>query len=172
MEFLEKDLEQLIWEADKEKLNERGLYIPGKLKRQLRIGNYGVADLVSFEREIYYESGIDTIFKYPFLRITVYELKKEKIGISAFLQAINYCKGIKTYIEKNKPNMSYSLNVVLVGKSIDNSGSFIYLEDLINQDSYKPTNALNSVNFYTYKYSLEGLKFKSESAYNLTNKGF
>ncbi len=40
MKFLEKDLEQIIYSADKELLAQRGLEINGTLIRQLRIGNY------------------------------------------------------------------------------------------------------------------------------------
>ena len=45
MTFLEKDLEQIIFETPKEKLQEKGLVIKGKLLRQIKIGNYGIADL-------------------------------------------------------------------------------------------------------------------------------
>ena len=71
MKFLEKNLEDIIWEASNEKLQERGLNISGKKLRQLRIGNYGIADLVTFDRDYYH-----TEYLHPFLNITVYELKK------------------------------------------------------------------------------------------------
>ena len=52
MNFLEKDLEEIIYNTDKEMLTERGLpYHPFEtFKRQLKIGNYGIADLVSFKK--------------------------------------------------------------------------------------------------------------------------
>ena len=53
MKFLEKDLEQIIFESGRDSLRERGLSISGKLLRQLRIGNYGIADLVEFVRPQY-----------------------------------------------------------------------------------------------------------------------
>ena len=53
MKFLEKDLEEIIWDAYKNDklslINNRGLFINGLIKRQLRIGNYGIADLVQEE---------------------------------------------------------------------------------------------------------------------------
>jgi hypothetical protein len=165
MEFLEKDLEDIIWEADMPELEERGLSIEGKLKRQLRIGNYGIADLVSFERKNEFPNT-------PYFSITVYELKKDKIGISAFLQAIQYCKGIKTYLEKRKPNISFDLNIVLIGRSIDDTGSFIFLTDLIGSHRECKHGFLNSVNFYTYYYKATGINFEMKYDFDLTNKGF
>ena len=50
MKFLEKDLEEIIFETSNKELNERGLFVYGKKYRQLRIGNYGVADLVVVDR--------------------------------------------------------------------------------------------------------------------------
>ena len=54
MKFFEKDLEEIIYLSDKDKLSDRGLYLNGKLKRQLRIGNYGVADLIEYKRPYYH----------------------------------------------------------------------------------------------------------------------
>ena len=81
MKFLEKDLENIIWESDNEKLREKGLEIYGKKFRQIRIGNYGVADLITVDRR-------KDCFDGNFLDITVYELKKEKAGISACRTAV------------------------------------------------------------------------------------
>lgn len=168
MEFLEKDLEQIIWESDKEKLSVRGLEITGVLKRQLRIGNFGIADLVEFNRD-YIDGEYSTI---PYLDITVYELKKDQIGISAFLQAVGYCKGIKTYLNVHKPTMKFKFNIVLIGKTIDTSGSFIYLEDLIYDAGTYPTRNIKGISYYNYKYGVEGLEFESAGGYNLTEYGF
>ena len=165
MEFLEKDLETIIWESDNEKLQEKGLDISGKKYRQLRIGNYGIADLVTIEKCYYPFSSSE-----PYLNITVYELKKEKAGISAFLQAIKYCKGIKSYLEIKKPNILFKLNVVLCSKKIDTESDYIYLCDLIS--SSDDSNLLNSLTNYSFKFSIDGIEFKEEREYNLINKGF
>ena len=53
MRFLEKDLEQIIHESGMDQLNERGLPIDGKMFRQMRIGNYGIADLITVTRPMY-----------------------------------------------------------------------------------------------------------------------
>lgn len=163
MKFLEKDLENIIWESDNKKLREKGLWIYGKKLRQLRIGNYGIADLVTYEKMIS-ENG-----KSFFLDITVYELKKEKAGISAFLQALRYCKGISTYLNYKRPNIEYKLNIVLCAKEIDKTSDYIFLTDLLENESYY---TLNSVLNFSFDYDIDGIKFIKESGYDLTQKGF
>jgi hypothetical protein len=73
MDFLEKDLEEIIFNANLSELEERGLRMELQRKRQFRIGNYGIADIVGFERPYYH-----THFKnHRKGSITVYELKKD-----------------------------------------------------------------------------------------------
>lgn len=164
MQFLEKDLENIIWESDNEKLKQKGFLINGKKLRQLRIGNYGIADLITFEKRHEFYTGSSS-----YLNITVYELKKEKAGISAFLQAIRYCKGISSYLDDKKPNLLYKLNIVICAKQIDILSDYIFLTDLINNEDFS---VLNCVLNYSFTYDIDGIKFKKESGYNLTNKGF
>ena len=163
MKFLEKDLEQIIWESNNEKLQEKGLPIKGKKLRQLKSGNYGIADLSTFER-IENDLGNGS-----FLDITIYELKKEKAGISAFLQALRYCKGIDTYLKIRKPHIIYNLNIVLCAKEIDTDSSYIFLTDFITSDY---NCALSSVLNFSFDYEIDGIKFKQESGYDLSVKGF
>lgn len=164
MKFLEKELEQIIWESDKTQLENRGLSLYGTLYRQKPIGNYGIADIIQVEKA--YSK------KRPYLIIDVLELKQEKIGISAFLQAVRYAKGIQSYLEgRNVKN--YILNIKLIGKELDMSGSICFLPDLIDVNK-KILNfgKLNSVKFITYEYSLNGLMFKEEKGYKLIKEGF
>jgi hypothetical protein len=172
MKFLEKDLEQIIYETEPLELCKRGIYfLDGKALRQLRIGNYGVADLVYFNREL---TTMDNKFE-PFLNINIVELKKDKIGISALLQSVNYLKGIKSYIEQRKPKLHVSYNITLIGKTIDTSGSFIYLTDIINAGDcfgFNEFNSLSKLSYYTYDYNIDGLKFKSHCNYTLKDEGF
>lgn len=162
MSFLEKDLENIIWESDNEKLREKGLLIYGKKFRQIRIGNYGVADLITVERIL------DCYGEY-FLDITVYELKKEKAGISAFLQAIRYCKGIQTYMLNKRSRTLFKLNIVLCAKNIDTESDYIYISDLISSDEDEK---ICSVYNYSFNYGIDGIVFKQEKNYNLIDKGF
>ena len=104
MKFLEKNLEEILFNADHDQLKKRGFYPPSKhFKRQLKVGNYGIADLVYF-RKVYdydWDSKGNEMGIYPMLEITVCELKRSKVGISAFLQAIRYARGIQSYFHKN-----------------------------------------------------------------------
>lgn len=173
MNFLEKDLEEIIYNADREKLSERGLYISATeiLKRQLKIGNYGIADLVSFKRPYFHKYLKETCKG----SISVYELKKDRISISTFLQAVNYLHGIKRYLEKKGISENYDYNIVLIGKEFDDNSSFVYLPEILNTFSYidnidRP--CIFNLNLYTYSYDIDGLKFNEISGYKLVNEGF
>lgn len=171
MNFLEKDLENIIWESDNEKLQERNLPIMGKKFRQFKIGSYGILDLMTVRRKYYYDYDLETYL--PYLDITIYELKKEKVGISAFLQAIRYCKGIKTYFESKKPEIEFALNVVLVGKQVDTNSDFIFLLDLIDfQESGNANGLIKRLKAYSFDYHIDGIKFKCHEGYDLIEKGF
>ncbi len=168
MKFLENDLEEIIYTSGRDVLEERGLPIYGTLKRQLRIGNYGVADLVEFIRPFHYESPVGNLFHKG--TITIYELKKEQIGISAFLQSLNYLKGIRSYLEKRGTLDKYYINIVLIGRNIDTSGSFCFIPELIKLDN--SSDEYGEIQFYTYKYEIDGLRFNEECGYSLKNEGF
>lgn len=170
MKFLEKDLEQIIFESGRDSLEEKGLAINGKLFRQLRIGNYGIADLVEFTRPSY--EGPEREF---FIHgvITVYELKKEHIGIASFLQALHYVKGIQMYLHRKKKQNHYIINLVLIGRGLDTTGSFCFITDMLGIESFCSEPYTNgTISFMTYDYTIDGLQFKSESGYQLTNEGF
>lgn len=171
MEFLEKDLEEIIYLSDKSKLSDRGLYLHGVLKRQLKIGNYGIADLVEIKRPYYH----------PYFKknmkgvINVLELKKDKIGVSTFFQALNYVKGIKTYLEKRNMEHLFNFQITLIGKNFDTSSSFCYLGNLFDNDisdKELDTETNIKIQLFTYTYELDGLEFDEIYNYNLTNEGF
>lgn len=165
MDFLEKDLEEIVFNASNEELMKCGLWVNGKRFRQLKIGKYGVADMVTAKIQ-------PTEHKRKFIDITIYELKKEKINVDTFLQCLRYAKGIIQYIEQ-RSNIAVHTNIVMIGKKIDLSSSLIYLTDLIYYDySVFPSTGLKQILFYTYKYNIDGLRFVHESNYSLTNEGF
>lgn len=170
MEFLEKDLENIIWEADNKILREKGLPIDGKKYRQLRIGNYGISDIITASKNMEYSYAEQEYYSY--LDITVYELKKEKVGIGAFLQAIKYCKGIQSYLNEKKPDLLYKINIVLLAKSVDLSGEFIYITDLFPKEIEGNFKLINGVSFYSFNYDINGITFKEVCNYNLIDKGF
>jgi hypothetical protein len=156
MEFLEKNLEDIIFETSTEDLLSRNLKVSGKRYRQLRIGSYGVADLVTLEKVNQFE---DTI-----LQITVYELKKDKINISSLSQASRYVTGIKRYFEQNNKFVFTEIDykIVLVGKNIETSGDFVYLTDFL----------ATSVDCYTYDYKFDGLSFKLHYGWKMKDEKF
>lgn len=169
MNFLEKDLENIIWESDNEKLRAKNLKINGKKYRQLKIGNYGILDLLTVNKRYYYCYNHEGYV--PYLDITVFELKKEKVGVSAFLQALNYVKGIKTYLDQKKPYLEYKLHITLCAKEVDTNSSFIYLVDII-EESDNPNQLLNSISAYNFEYSIDGIFFNRKDGFNMVNKGF
>ncbi len=152
MNFLEKNLEDIIFETDNELLEHRGLDISGIKRRQVRIGNYGICDLVTVER----------IPRFDTLQITVYELKKDVINISTFLQGIKYCKGIKRYFNNRG---SVIINLALVGYEVDRTNHFVFVPDVVSSEDF-------NLSLYTYNYSFDGLKFNRISGYKLSNEGF
>lgn len=165
MKFLENDLEEIIYTTSKNKLIEKGLPVYGKLFRQLRIGNYGIADLVEIERI----SEIHNNNVWQKLIITIYELKKDKIGISAFLQAVGYLKGIKRYIEVKYPLIcDLEFKIVLIGSKVDTSSTFTYLTDLLPTISDGEDFLAN----YTYSIDIDGLEFNRIWGYKLNDEGF
>lgn len=175
MKFLEKDLEEIIYNTYNDEPNEltnRGLFIQGIMKRQLRIGNYGIADLVTFKRCFDYEydpyklenkKGVKTeLFKcckVPKLIVTVYELKKDRVGISAYLQGIKYLQGINRYLHKRNFTNNVEYNLVLIGKEIDESGSFCFI-----------TKFNENIKFYSYDYDFNGINFIDKYGYVLSNE--
>lgn len=171
MKFLEKDLEEIIYEqlqSDEgcDLLVKRGFYpgYPDKIMRQLRIGAYGVADIVTYRKADFRPH-----------RIEVIELKKDKISLSAFMQGIRYCKGIQRFFAKK----GYALNIelTLIGSELDLNSDLCFLPDLINsknlsvpEESFKPNQF--DLNLYTYSYGMEGLSFENHENYSITQEGF
>ena len=162
MKFLEKDLEEIIFNSCNYSLQERGLDIQGTLKRQLRIGNYGIADLVSFER-IRTPMGV-------VVHIKVYELKKDTVNISAFMQAIGYVKGIKSFLQKRGINYEVVFSICLIGREINKNSTLVYLPELLVMDDLYT--GYGFLTMYDYNYDIDGLVFNEVECYSLTNEGF
>ena len=149
MKFLEKDLEEIIYKTPNEILREKGLKIRGKKFRQLRIGNYGIADIVTYQRD-----GDCFI-------ITVYELKKDKAGISAFLQCVRYAKGIRSYLKGRNCSAWIQIEIVLVARTIDTYSDYVYVQQF-----------MHNLENYSFKYGVNGIEFNKVGTYELTNNGF
>lgn len=171
MKFLEKNLEDIIFEADNVDLNKRGLPIFGDKRRQIRIGNYGICDLITVKRLHDYRLSDAYGGIHPYLNITVYELKKDFVTINTFLQGIRYIKGIERYLDYRNSYIDVRFNLVLIGSSIDNSNDLIYLPDLLIHDIEEPNYSIG-LGLYTYEYDFDGISFKSHKGYKLVNEGF
>jgi hypothetical protein len=174
MNFLEKDLEEIIYTSGRDVLDQRGLTINGKLLRQVKIGNYGIADLIEFTRPSYGGPANDCLCPGE---ITIYELKKDQIGIAAFLQSLSYAKGISEYLRKRKISDHYLIHITLIGKTVDLSGSFCFITDLLQMrsdyiDKYNMFSENGEINFYTYNYDIDGLTFRLKFDYDIEPKGF
>lgn len=157
MDFLEKDLEQIIFETDNKEITKRGLFITGKKFTQIPLGNYGRLDLVTISRHVGWESQPATVM------ITIYEFKKDCVDVSAFLQVLKYFKGIERWFNQKDrfSDCIIEFKVVLVGKSVVLNNSLVYITDLCED-----------ICFYTYSYEFDGIRFKKHSDYHLENEGF
>lgn len=172
MDFLEKNLEDIIMENDNSNLEVRGLHISGKKFRQLNIRGYGVADIVTYQRiqrspEC---NGQKDLYENEKPSIVVYELKKNKVSVSAFIQAVGYLKGIQRYLEyRNRCLSDYHFGITLIGSQIDLNSNVVFLSDVI--DGEFGTGGL-TVDLYTYKYGLNGIIFKLHHGYTSLNENF
>lgn len=160
MTFLEKNLEDIVFETPNHLLKERGLPIRGKKFRQVKIGNYGIADLITLNRQTYVRD--NNVFQT--LYVTIYELKKDLVDIGAMMQAFRYRKGIECYFDERNifqdiDGIEY--HTILIGKEINLNNDFAYTID-----------AVNELTVYTYLYSFNGISFKDEYGYSLTNPNF
>lgn len=160
MKFLEKNLEDILWETEKSLLYLRGIdefvynqNVKTKYLRQKRIGNYGICDILK----------IEFISKHT-IQFTVFELKKDIVNIGTFLQAIKYVKGIKRYFEFTNRNYEINFDICLIGNSIDFTIEFIYLTDILKYGI--------NLSIYKYEYSFDGLFFKKIKGYKLAEEGF
>ncbi len=167
MNFLEKDLEDIIFNAPVQELENRGLNVPHLKKRQVRIGNYGIADIIGVEKNLSSPPHLQS----SYLRFSIFELKQKKITMITFLQAIRYARGLTSYLMKHK-NLNtedYKITICLIGQSVCMS-DFIYLTDLLpnNWDSCFGLD----LSIYTYSYDFDGISFNRVSGYDLKNKGF
>jgi hypothetical protein len=169
MDFLERDLEDIIFNAlqteeGRDVLNEKGLQVDfsdGLLRsaRQLRIGNYGMCDIITMSRG---QTDISDLFGVlqPKVVINVYELKRGKIDIDALIQVKRYMTGVDHYMQKFHPKMGVHVCGTVIGRSIC-TNDWVYLID-----------DLDRIEFYTYSYGIDGIEFNpSDGPYTLTSHG-
>lgn len=153
MKFLEKDLEDVVMNLSESKMTELGLdFLSGdgyNSYRQVRIGNYGICDLIFAKRYVFSNGGST-------LQINVVELKKEVISMSSFIQLHRYMAGIERYFDKQ--GIRHEIQGVLVGRKIEQN-DFCYVSNF------------SDVKFYTYDYDWDGIKFYHRYGYYLADDG-
>jgi hypothetical protein len=181
MEFLEKTLEDIIFDSLQNEdqcniINKRGLNVgkPYLIKRQFRIGNYGICDIITLNKPQYIVAPlhIGSFFEPEHILITIYELKQNTISLDSLLQLIRYLKGVKSWLTKfHKKSLLYFIKGILIGDSIDLQNDFIYL---FENFTYNEENTFLEIEVYAYNYELDGLTFKSYELdnYTLVNEGF
>jgi len=165
MDFLEKDLEDIIWEnlqtfEGMTKLYSRGFKIDPKktFYRQHNLGAYGIPDIIGFRLEPSKEDkGNYTA------HIDIYELKKDAVSAGTFLQANRYAKGCLMLIEQYNQTLinkwvTPKFEFILVGSKVELSNDFIYLTD-----------TFDNISIITYKINIDGLRFSEESDYYPNN---
>lgn len=152
MQFLEKDLEDIIFTYHKE-MFKRGLTVcrHDLVYRQVPLGSYGICDLI----------GIDIYggCKSRAIDIFIYELKKDKIDYSTLGQAMRYRAALEQILKKiNLKNTHLSIHLALIGKTIETNGDFSFL-----------LGRMKGIFAYTYKYKFDGIHFSDEYGYVQTN---
>ena len=181
MKFLEKNLEDIVFQTENKDLQERDLEIEGVKLRQTFIGNYGTSDIITFEKPRFITEEERKINKTIPDRvthtrpvITIYELKKDEINKHTFLQAVRYLKGVDRFLtirnvsmigesffdyRTDRTEQGIEFKIVLIGSNLATDSSS-YIPDFFNVD------------FYTYEYKFDGLYFNQESGYRLMKEGF
>lgn len=162
MKIKENELESIIMNTHRDKLRKHGLWLTGFRKNQLRIGNYGIADIVTYTKPDFEYKNYD-LPENQHPHITVYELKVGRIGFDAYDQALRYLRGIQLYMEAHrKYDVTYSIR--LIGSEIDLDSSFSFLPNLCHWRF--------GVEMYTYQFDIDGLKFNEIRDYKLIDPGF
>lgn len=154
MGFLETNLESIIYK-NADKARDRGLKIfdHEKVYRQLRLGNYGIADLVGLD--------VNPEFNGQKIIITVYELKKDQINIDTLSQAIRYVTGLSRIVGSMFNCIPYAeYHICLIGKKVNDQ--FKLFEFIGN---------MGNIHAYTYDYDVDGIRFTEQSKYRLSNEG-
>jgi hypothetical protein len=170
IEFLEKDLEDLIFNSERDELEKRGFPLIGKLKRQVKIGNYGICDLIEIRRPEYSKSA--EIHKKGL--IIIHELKKDSISVSAFLQAVRYTIGVKSYLDQRGSLYHFNLGISIIGTSYSSSSEIFYFPELFKFYTQDFSDERNIVftQFILAELKLSGVNFKEIHHTGLVDEGF
>ena len=162
--FLEKNLEEIICDSNREELLIRGLDVKGELRRQFSLGKYGRADIISFEKYNKEEEQNKNSADYL---ATIYELKEGKIDFDTFSQALRYVYG---FIIRNKTlchEVLYQYKIVLIGNKLSDKDEFKSFHELISPklSSKDDIDKVIGIDLYEYSYGINGINFKKNDYY-------
>jgi hypothetical protein len=154
MTIKENELEDIIMNASPNELAERGLPTFKNKKRQVRMGNYGIADILMWTRTS----------RPSELELQIIELKAGVININAVDQICRYLNAVMDFNEmKNLPFNQYKgITLKLIGSSVDKN--IFEIVKVINM------NKMINVVVYTYHLSIDGIKFRYESKDLVSNR--
>lgn len=146
MNFLEKDLEDIIWEniSNIETLQNRGLDLHKECNyyRQFDLQPYGIPDILGF--------GYDSISEQ--YTVHLIELKKEAVGVKALVQAIRYYTGIKNMMQE-KGLKHIVFHVDIIGSNVEHEVLYLYQKLAVSMNMF--------LSIMTYNFDLEkGLRFE------------
>lgn len=142
MDFLEKELEDISWDAynkpnGRKILAEKGLVVRGKLYRQVNLGFYGRLDLV------------DVFVKDRCLFINIFELKGGELGMNSLAQVLRYKFALSCWVNGNCLNIkNFHIRCTLIGRSLKEDG----IEYACQQTT--------SMTALLYKVDIEGVHFE------------
>lgn len=155
MNFIEKDLEDIIYNTTQSQIRGRGLdcLLHDSLYRQVSLSGYGRADLigVSYSKK---NGGMKRRFE-----ITIYECKQDKVDVNTLMQAAGYLGAASDIVETiNKnvdlTNTEFIYKIVLIGKSICTSTNLCFLAQCIP-----------NISVYLYRYEFDGIFFDKIRGY-------
>lgn len=154
MKFLEKDLEDIIYNNAKA-CYDRGLKMgtPGRtgiLMRQVKLGDYGVADMIAIEVNL---QPVYAPWEESFHReviLTIIECKLNEVNVSTYLQAKRYKAALTQILQfYSLDNTDITINTVLIGQTVDVNSDFIFQY----QDDKDCT-------IFTFTYGIDGIHFE------------
>jgi len=154
----EKKLEDYVYdhltgERESENLMEELSVFPlDEVFKQFNLGKYGIPDIVQFQY----------LNNYPEINIKIFELKKDIIDISTFLQVLGYKKGILEYLKKTGYtdldrdfDLKVSIECILIGRSIKKDDNFCYLPS-----------CFDGISVYTYDIDIDsGLTIEDQNGF-------
>lgn len=155
--FTEKDLETIIYN-NLDECHKRGLDFywgePLYFRRQVKIGNYGVADLIHAIKDC-------NEFGQPIVRITVIEIKKDIVKEDGFWQLVRYMRGVERYLEERDVSFKFQIDGILLGKGFESKPGLCFANSVCE-----------NIDYYTYIYDADGIRFEYRFPYYLDEEGF